>query len=117
MRMDYEDLKVWRDTFALLVRVSNLSDILQDNEGRIGDFESLRAELVELMTSIYRACEADDTGAAAGHAACAATHAMRAKIWIRVLMETHIISRYIYQQLYTAASSIQKQLREWQEEL
>ena len=67
MRMDYEELKVWRDAFALLVRVPNLSNVLQDDEGRIDDFESLRAELMELMTNIYRACEADDAGAAADH--------------------------------------------------
>lgn len=111
--MKYDELKVWRDTLALLLRVSKLGDVLESDGGSVGDFAVLKADLVEALTSVFHANERPD--AAPKEIASAIEHVVRAKVWIRVLTETHIISRFIYQQLYTNASSILSQLHEWQE--
>lgn len=106
--MGYENLKVYRDTLALLLRVSKLSETMDDDQ--VPDLKLLKGELVDAMTCILRASEWPDNG---DQIRSAVEHIARARIWIRLLFETREISRYVYVQYCKTTSSIQGQMLEW----
>ena len=106
--MRYEDLKVYRETQRLLLRVSKLHDE-RESAGN-SDFHSLKQELMEALTCIWRASE-NPEDATAIDAACA--HILRSKVWLRVLTETHLITRFVYQQLNITAAGIMTLLTAW----
>jgi len=100
--MQYEALNVYTDTLDLLVRVSKLSEAVEVDHP-LPELSSLKEELVETMTCIFRANERPES---VDQYELAVEHMVRCKIWLRVLVETHIISRYVYRQLYSSASNI-----------
>ena len=106
--MGYEELKVYRDTLALLLRVSKLSETLDDS--KVPDLKSLKGELVDAMTCILRANEWPDGEEQIRYAV---EHIARARIWIRLLFESREISCYAYLQYSKTTSSIQGQMLEW----
>ena len=100
--MQYESLTVYNDTLDLLVRVSKLSEAVEVDHP-VPELSSLKEELVETMTCIFRACERPENE---DQFEQAVEHMVKSKIWIRVLLETHTVSRYVYKQLNSLASSI-----------
>ena len=108
--MRYEELKVYRETQGLLLRVSKLHDVLET--GGSSDFQAPKQELMEVLTCIWRASERPEDAAAID---AAVAHMVRCKVWLRVLTETHLITRFIYQQLYGTASGIMALLSIWPE--
>ncbi|MBO6081859.1 MAG: hypothetical protein J6P46_02405 [Bacteroidales bacterium] len=107
--MGYEELKVYRDTLALLLKVSKLSETLDDDQV-VPDLKLLKGELVDAMTCILRANEWPDNQ---DQIRSAVEHIARARIWIRLLFEAREISRYVYVQYSKSTSSIQGQMLEW----
>lgn len=107
--MSYEESPIYRDTHALLIRVSQLARNLENDVSQ-GDFQSLKDELVAALTCFFRASERPDS------AACpldeAAGHLFAAKVRIRILQETRALSRYIGTQLCASLSSILEKLQE-----
>lgn len=106
--MRYEELKVYRETQGLLLRVSKLHDVLEI--GGSSDFQALKQELMEVLTCIWRASENPEDGAAID---AAVAHMVRSKVWLRVLTETHLITRFVYQQLNITAAGIMTLLTAW----
>ena len=99
---------MYRDTLALLLKVSKLSERQDDQSA---DLRSLKSELVDAMTCILRAKEWPDNDKEIRNAV---EHIARARIWVRLLFESREITCYAYLQFCKSTSSIQDQMVEWE---
>lgn len=106
----YTDFPVYRVSYALLLKVSELMPHLpRDSRYTIG--QSLREKLLEIIMLIYRASRTPQKVPVLGHMRETLS---QVQVLMRLLCDLHQISERQYTQLMEEASSLSKQISAWE---